>query len=265
MENFPGFPEGVLGAELMEKCQKQALKYGTKILLEDVISVDFKNQPMLIKGSKTELQTQAVIVATGASARKLDFPGVETFWQKGVSACAVCDGALPIFKGKPIFVIGGGDSAAEEALFLTKFASQVYLVHRRDKLKASLIMAKKVLDHPKIEVLWNRGMVEVLGDKTVQEVVLKDTTSSKTEKKAGNGVFFAIGHVPNTGFLKGQIELDSRGYIQTEKGRSKTNLEGVFAAGDVQDHIYKQAITAAGSGCMAALDAEKWLSKKDFK
>ena len=264
VENFPGFPEGVLGPDLMENFKKQALKHGTKIFAEDVLSLDLKSQPFLVEGSKTKLQAEAIIIATGASARKLDVSGVEKFWQKGISACAVCDGALPIFKGQPLFVIGGGDSAAEEALFLTKFASVVYLVHRRDKLKASPIMAKRVLNHAKIKVLFNRELVEVLGDKTMQEAVLKDTSSSKTEKIKGAGLFFAIGHDPNTAFLKDQLKLDPHGYIVTQNCRTPTSKEGVFAAGDVQDYIYKQAVTAAGSGCMAALDVEKWLSQKGF-
>lgn len=263
VENYPGFPEGVLGPDLMENFKKQALKHGTKIFTEDVVSVDLKSQPFSVEGSKTKLEAQSLIIATGASSRKLDVPGVEKFWQKGVSTCAVCDGALPMFRDQPIFVIGGGDSAAEEALFLTKFASQVYIVHRRDQLKASSIMAKRVLAHDKIKVLYNRELSEVLGDKTVQEVVLKDVVSSKTEKIKGAGLFFAIGHVPNTAFLKDQLELKND-YIVTKEGRTLTSIEGVFAAGDVQDYIYKQAVTAAGSGCMAALDAEKWLSQKGF-
>ena len=262
VENFPGFPEGIVGSELMENCKKQALRHGTKIFSEDVLSVDLKSHPFLIEGSKTKLQAQAVIIATGASARKLDLPGVEKFWQKGVSACAICDGALPIFKNQSLFVVGGGDSAAEEALFLTKFASVVYIVHRRDQLRASPIMAKRVLNHDQIKVLFNRELVEILGDKTVQEVVLKDTASSQTEKIKGAGLFFAIGHTPNTAFLNGQLELNPNGYILTQKCQTLTSKEGVFAAGDVQDYIYKQAVTAAGSGCMAALDAEKWLSQK---
>lgn len=264
VENFPGFPEGVLGADLMEKCKKQAVKYGTKIIAEDVESVDFKKKPFLLKGSKTEIEADSVIVATGASAKKLNIPGAEKFWQKGVSSCAVCDGALPLFKNKPIFVIGGGDSAAEEALFLTKFASRVCIVHRREKLKASPIMAKRVQNHPKIEILWNSELIEIAGQAQINEVVLKNVNTGKTEKKPAGGVFFAIGHQPNTGFLQGQLKLNTAGYIEVEKGRSQTSLEGVFAAGDVHDYIYRQAITAAGSGCKAALDAEKWLSAKGF-
>ncbi len=264
VENFPGFPDGILGVELMEKCKKQSIKHGTQIMAEDVLAVDLSSHPFIVEGSKTKLQAQSLIIATGALAKKLDIPGVDKFWQKGISACAICDGALPLFKNKPLFVVGGGDSAAEEAVFLTKFASAVYVVHRRDKLKASKILANKVLNHDKIKVLFNREMVEVLGDEIVKEVVLKDTSSGKQEKKIAGGVFFAIGHKPNTDFLKGQIELNSYGYIITEKGRTFTSKEAVFAAGDVQDSIYRQAVTAAGSGCMAALDAENWLSEKGF-
>jgi thioredoxin reductase (NADPH) len=216
-----------------------------------------------VRGSPTELLAEAVIVATGATAKRLDIEGAGDgqFWQKGVTACAVCDGAAPIFKNRPLFVIGGGDSAVEEAIFLTKYGSRVYIVHRREELRASKIMAERALKHPKIEVLWNSAIEKVMGDKVVGKVLLKNLVSGKAEEREAGGVFFAIGHQPNTSFLGGQLKTDETGYLKVKNGSTETSIEGVFAAGDVQDHIYRQAITAAGSGCMAALDVERWLSK----
>jgi len=262
VENFPGFPEGVTGPELMELMKKQAVKFGTKIISEDVVSCDLSKRPFKINGSTTKFVTDTMIIATGASAKRLDVPGTREgeFWQKGVTACAVCDGAAPIFRNKDLYVIGGGDTAVEEAIVLTKYAAHVYIVHRRDELRASKIMAKRALTHPKITVLWNSVLHEVKGDKVVRQVVLEDVHTHELKTCDAGGVFFAIGHQPNTGFLENQIKTHDSGYINVIPGTSKTNIEGVFAAGDVQDATYRQAITAAGSGCMAALDAERFLS-----
>lgn len=262
VENFPGFPEGVSGPELMELMRKQALKFGTSVLPEDVLSVDLSKKPYTITGSSTYMTADSIIISTGASAKRLDVPGTldGQFWQKGVTACAVCDGAAPIFRQKDLYVIGGGDTAVEEAIFLTKFAKHVYIVHRRDELRASKIMAQRAMSHPKITVLWNSVLHEVKGDTVVREVVIEDVHTKLLKTCEAGGVFFAIGHQPNTGFLNDQIELHDNGYIKVKDGSSRTNIEGVFAAGDVQDHTYRQAITAAGSGCMAALDAERYLA-----
>lgn len=264
VENYPGFPEGISGPALMDKFKKQSERFGTTILTEDVIFADLQKRPFRIEGKSTTVEAEALIVATGATARRLDVPGTRDgeFWQKGVTACAVCDGAMPLFRDQPLFVFGGGDTAVEEAIFLTKFGKKVYIVHRRDELRASKIMAERALSHPKIEMLWNHVLTRVEGDKVVRSVTLQEVNTKKETKHTAAGVFFAIGHDPNTGFLKGQIETHDNGYIKVVPGTTYTNVEGVFAAGDVQDHIYRQAVSAAGSGCMAALDAERWLSAK---
>lgn len=267
VENYPGFPEGVTGPALMEMMRKQAERFGTSFLTEDVTAVDLSKRPFVITGSQTSVEADALIIATGATAKRLDIPGANDgeFWQKGVSACAVCDGAAPIFRGKDLFVIGGGDSAVEEAVFLTKYGSKVYIVHRRDELRASKIMCERARKHPKVEIIWNHVPVKIEGDNVVTGVVLKDVNTGQETKHAAGGLFFAIGHTPNTAFLKGQIELHPNGYIKIKEGSSLTNVEGVFAAGDVHDHVYRQAVTAAGSGCMAALDAERWLSDREHE
>ncbi len=264
VENFPGFPEGISGPELVEKFLKQAERFGTLILPEDVDQVDFKRYPFIVKGKKTSFEADAVIIATGATAKRLDIPGAgdNEFWQKGVTACAVCDGAAPIFRNQPLFVIGGGDTAMEEAMFLTKFGSRVYIVHRRDQFRASKIMQERTLKHPKIEVLWDSVVKEVGGDSIVRNVVIQNVHTKEEKKMEAGGLFFAIGHLPNTAFLEGQIDLHPTGYIKVYEG-TKTSVEGVFAAGDVQDHVYRQAVTAAGSGCMAAIDAERWLAERE--
>lgn len=264
VENFPGFPNGILGPKLMENMKVQAKKFGTEILTQDVVSVDLSKRPFLVNGSDVAMRSHAIIIASGATAKRLDVPGTRDgeFWQKGVTACAVCDGAAPIFRNKPLFVIGGGDSAVEEALFLTKYASRVFIVHRRDALKASSIMAERVMKHPKIEILFDRTLERVMGDQLVRQIEIKNGKTGALEIREAGGVFFAIGHEPNTKFLAGQLKLNEVGYIRVRKGTSITSKSGVFAAGDVQDPVYRQAISAAGSGCIASLDAERWLSKK---
>lgn len=265
VENYPGFLT-ITGPDLMSKFRSHAEKFGTEILAEDVIGGNFKTPPFWVQGSEGSLvYADAVIIATGATAKRLNVPGTRDgeFWQRGVSACAVCDGAIPIFKDKKLYVIGGGDSAMEEALFLTKYGSKVYVVHRRDKLSASKIMADRVVKHPKIEIIWNHVLHEVTGSSVVESVTLENVKTKKMEKLPAGGVFFAIGHTPNTAFLENQIELEKNGYIKLLHGSSNhTSVKGIFAAGDVHDYRYRQAITAAGYGCRAALDAEKYLMEQ---
>jgi thioredoxin reductase (NADPH) len=264
VDNYPGFPEGITGPTLMTNCRNQALRFGTTILTEDVVSVDFKKHPFVLQGKENAFLADSVIVATGANAKRLDIPGTRDgeFWQRGVTACAVCDGAMPIFRNKPLYVIGGGDSAVEEATFLTKYGSKVYIVHRRDKLRASKIMQDRAINHPKIEILWDSEITAVEGDKAVNSVTILNHKTQKESKSPAGGVFFAVGHVPNTSFLNGQLELHPTGYIKVKPGTCETNVELVYAAGDAQDHVYRQAITAAGTGCMAAIDVERALSAK---
>ncbi|MCH9631850.1 MAG: Thioredoxin reductase [Chlamydiae bacterium] len=262
VENYPGFPEGITGPDLMQNFRKQAIRFGTECITKDVDEVDFSSHPYKVVSQKIEYFAHTVIISTGATAKRLDITGARDgeLWQKGVSACAVCDGAMPIFRDKELFVVGGGDTAVEEALFLTKYAKRVNLVHRRDELRASQIMADRLKNHPKVNILWNKEMVEVSGSTVVESVSLKDTQSQEISKHDAGGVFFAIGHSPNTAFLNNQLKLDNVGYILTEADSTRTPIEGVFACGDVQDAIYRQAVSAAGSGCMAALDAERWLT-----
>ncbi len=262
VENYPGFPEGITGPQLMDSFKKQAIRFGTRCITEDVKGVEFDKYPFIIKGSKTYAEAKSVIIATGATAKRLNVPGTRDgeFWQRGVSACAVCDGAMPIFREKELFVVGGGDTAMEEALFLTKYGSKVYIVHRRDELRASKVMADRAKNHPKIEIVWNHELAHVDGESVVSKVTLKHTeTGEETDYSAG-GVFFGIGHTPNTSFLGNEVALHDNGYIKVMNGATGTNVEGVFAAGDVQDHVFRQAVTAAGSGCQAALEAERWLA-----
>jgi len=257
VENFPGFPDGVMGPDLMDQIRKQAERFGTRIVSSDVSKVDFSQRPHKVWVGQDLYEADSIIISTGASARWLGVTGEERFRGLGVSACATCDGFF--FRDKELVVVGGGDTAMEEALFLTKFASKLTVVHRRDEFRASTIMGERVVNHPKIDVAWNSTLDEVLGDQFVTGVVLKDTVTGETREMATDGVFIAIGHTPNTGVFAGQIDLDDTGYIITEPGRTETSVEGVYAAGDVSDAVYRQAITAAGIGCQAALDAERWL------
>ncbi len=265
VENFPGFPEGITGPELIERFRKQAERFGTHIIGEDVDDIDLSKKSFIVKGRTVEYQADAVIISTGATAKRLAIPGTrdDEFWQKGVTACAVCDGAAPIFRNRPLYVIGGGDSAIEEATFLTKFGSKVYIVHRRDKLRASKIMQDRAFKNPKLEIIWNSEVQQVEGDTVVRQLKIKNVETKVVTEHEAAGLFFAIGHTPNTAFLKGQLDLHDTGYIKVHDG-TKTSVDGVFAAGDVQDHDYRQAITAAGTGCMAALEAERWLSEMGY-
>jgi thioredoxin reductase (NADPH) len=262
VENFPGFPEGISGPELCERFRAQSIRFGTRVFTETVTKVDLSRQPFRYVTEEQEGEAKALIIATGATAKRDDIPGTRDteLWQKGVSACAVCDGALPMFRNKPMFVVGGGDSAMEEAGFLTKFASKVYLVHRRDELRASQIMQQRAKANVKIEMLLSHQVIKVDGGHGVEIVHVKDLKTNVERTIPAAGLFFAIGHVPNTKFLEGQLKCDDQGYVLTTPGTTHTSVEGVFAAGDVQDKKYRQAITAAGSGCAAALEAEHFLS-----
>lgn len=262
VENYPGFDHGITGPNLIAVMRKQAERFGTRFITRNVTKVDFSQRPFKIWiGEKLHL-AKSVIISTGASARWLGLPSEKTYMSRGLSACATCDGAF--FKNVEVGVVGGGDTAMEEANFLTRFASKVYVIHRRDSFRASKIMQDRTLKNPKIEVLWNKAVDEILGDgKQLKGVRLKDTVTGETAEMALGGVFVAIGHKPNTDLFKGVLDTDENGYLKTKPGSTYTNIEGVFASGDVQDHVYRQAITAAGTGCMAAIDAERWLEGQD--
>jgi thioredoxin reductase (NADPH) len=260
VENYPGFPEGVSGPEMMEMFQRQAERFGAEVVSEDVTEIDVSQRPFSVRTAERSVAADAVIVATGASAKWLGIESEQRLQNKGVSACATCDGAL--FRGKPMVVVGGGDTAMEEALFLTRFATAVTVVHRRDELRASKIMRERAMANEKIEFAWNSLVDEILGDEFVTGVRLRDVRSGEKRVIPAEAVFLAIGHEPNTAFLRGCLELDDVGYVKVEAGTSRTSLEGVFACGDVMDPVYRQAITAAGTGCMAAIDAERWLAER---
>ena len=264
VENYPGFPEGVSGIDMMLDFKKQALRFDTRVFTEDIVEVDFSSRPFLLRSSgNQEVRAETAIVATGANARWLGVPGEERLAQSGggVSACAVCDGALPVFRDQVLAVVGGGDSAMEEALYLTKFASEVLLIHRRDELRASQIMQERAFASDKIRFLWNRTVEEVFGDDAITSLRLRDTVTGEASDVEVGGMFVAIGHIPNTAFLQGQVDLKENGYVDMPTPwRTETNVPGVFAAGDVMDDYYRQAVSAAGTGCMAALDAERFLA-----
>lgn len=266
VENYPGFPTGVTGPELMGLFREQALHFGARVVSEMVTRVEFGTHPFVLHPSYGDpLEALTVIVATGANARWLGVPNEERLAQSGggVSACAVCDAALPIYRDQVLAVVGGGDTAMEEALYATKFAREVLIIHRRDEFRASKVMADRVLAHPKVRVLWNKQVSEVLGYDEISGVKLQDTSTGEASELEVGGLFVAIGHTPNTSFLEGQLELTPSGYIRTtEPWRTVTSVPGVFAAGDVMDDYYRQAITAAGTGCMAALEAERWLAHR---
>ncbi len=262
VENFPGFPEGIQGPELMTRIRAQAVRFGAEVLDKDVERVDFSKRPFTVWTDEAEYRAKTVIIATGATARRLKTDAENRFWNKGVSACATCDGSLPIFRNKPIAVIGGGDTAMEESLYLTRFGSSVTVIHRRPEFRASKIMLERARKNPKI--FWKTPYVleDTVGGNLLEAVKVKNVQTGQVEQIPANGLFLAIGHEPNTAVFKGQIELEKEGYVKTD-GHTRTNVPGVFAAGDCVDHVYRQAITAAGMGCMAALQAERFLAAEE--
>ena len=259
VENYPGFPDGIMGPDLMESFRKQAVRFGAECHFKNVTKVDLNKKPYKIWVGDETFNTESLIIATGASAKMLGLDSERVLMGYGVSACATCDGFF--FKDKKVLVVGGGDSAMEEATYLTKFASEVVIIHRRDKFRASKIMIDRTMSNPKISVLWNKTIYEILGsqEKGVNGVLLKDTIPGESNEEACDGVFMAIGHKPNTDLFNGVLDMDEFGYLKTKDGSTETNLEGIFACGDVQDNIYRQAVTAAGTGCMSAIDAERYL------
>ncbi|MBF2063298.1 MAG: thioredoxin-disulfide reductase [Calothrix sp. C42_A2020_038] len=260
VENFPGFPDGITGPELMDKMKAQAQRWGAELYTEDVVSVDLSQRPFTVRSQEREFKAHSIIIATGATAKRLGLPNEHKFWSRGISACAICDGATPIFHGAELAVIGAGDSAAEEAIYLTKYGSKVNLLVRSEKMRASKAMQDRVLSNPKITVHWNTEAVDIFGNGHMEGVKVRNNKTGEESLLHVKGLFYAIGHKPNTSLFQGQIELDEVGYIVTKPGSPETSVEGVYAAGDVQDHEYRQAITAAGSGCAAAMLAERWLS-----
>ncbi|MEA5572362.1 thioredoxin-disulfide reductase [Calothrix sp. UHCC 0171] len=260
VENFPGFPAGITGPALMDNMKAQAERWGAELYTEDVISVDLSQRPFTVRSEEREFKTHSIVIATGATAKRLGLPSEHEFWSRGISACAICDGATPIFHGAELAVIGAGDSAAEEAIYLTKYGSKVNLLVRSQQMRASKAMQDRVLSNPKIQVHWNTEAVDIFGNGHMEGVKVRNRQTGEESIVKAKGLFYAIGHKPNTSLFQGQIELDEVGYIVTKPGSPETSVAGVFAAGDVQDHEYRQAITAAGSGCAAAMLAERWLS-----
>jgi len=261
VENYPGFPDGISGPDLMVHMRQQSINCGAKIKTVTVDKVELKSKPFKVFAGSEIVEAKSIIISTGATAKRLGLPGEDRLWQKGISACAVCDGALPIFRDKVLVTIGGGDTAAEESLYLTKYGSKVIMLVRRDVFRAAKIMQDRVFADKKIEIKWNTNATEILGEKAVTGVKIKNNKTNEESTIEAGGLFYAIGHTPNTTFLDGQIELDETGYIKITPGSTKTNIEGVFACGDVQDKVYRQAVTAAGTGCMAALEAERYLGE----
>ena len=264
VENYPGFPEGVEGPELMQLFRKQSERFGTEMVQEDVTSADFSQRPFVLKSENREVRAHSVIISTGATAKRMGVPNEEKMWNNGMSACAVCDGAHPMFRNQPLMVIGGGDTAVEEATYLTKFGSVVYMVHRRDELRASKIMQERAFKNPKLEIIWDTILEDAVGKDYLTGARLKNVKTQEVREMEVTGLFYAIGHTPNTSTFNGQLDLDGAGYIKLKPGTQETNIEGVFAAGDVHDHKYRQAVTAAGTGCAASLEAERWLAEKGF-
>ena len=262
VENYPGFPEGIGGPELMQLFRKQSERFGTEMVQEDVTSADFSQRPFVLKSENREVLAHSVIISTGAIAKRMGVPNEEKMWNNGMSACAVCDGALPMFRNQPLMVIGGGDTAVEEATYLTKFGSVVYMVHRRDELRASKIMQERAFKNPKLEIIWDTILEDAVGKDYLTGARLKNVKTQEVREMEVTGLFYAIGHTPNTSIFNGQLDLDGAGYIKLKVGTQETNIEGVFAAGDVHDHKYRQAVTAAGTGCAASLEAERWLAEK---
>jgi thioredoxin reductase (NADPH) len=262
VENFPGFPQGITGPDLMDNMKAQAERWGAELYTEDVISVDLSQRPFTVRSQEREIKTHSIVIATGATAKRLGLPSEHEFWSRGISACAICDGATPLFHGADLAVIGAGDSAAEEAIYLTKYGSKVNLLVRSHQMRASKAMQDRVLNNPKIQVHWNTETIDVFGNGSMEGIKVRNTQTGEESNISAKGLFYAIGHKPNTSLFQGQIDLDEVGYIATKPGTVETSVEGVFAAGDVQDHEFRQAITAAGSGCMAAMLAERWLSSE---
>ena len=260
VENFPGFPEGITGPELMDRMKAQAVRWGAELYTEDVISVDLSQRPFTVRSDDREIKTHTIVIATGATAKRLHLPSEEKYWNLGISACAICDGATPIFKNVELAVVGGGDTAAEEGVYLTKYGSRVHMLVRKSEMRASKAMQDRVLNNPKITVHWNTEPVDIYGNGKLEGIKLRNTETGAESNLPVNGLFYAIGHTPNTGLFQGQLELDQIGYIVPKHGSVETSVEGVYAVGDVQDHEFRQAITAAGSGCMGAMLAERWLS-----